>query len=310
MNYRHAYHAGNFADVHKHVFLLALLQYLQKKPTPLCMVDSHAGCGFYDLGGREAQTSLEFKRGIGALLKTSPEHPWLQQYLATVQQWRQEQQHPEGYPGSPVFCQRMRRAQDRHILMELQPEEAATLKRWARAMPCCQVHQRDAWEGLHALLPPAEHRGLVLIDPPYESEQDSLAALVQHLETLLNRWPQGVYLLWLPIKDLRDLQHLQHRLERKSWPAAVKEILLAQLCLYTPDNTLGLNGSALLLINPPWQFAEQAERCQQELWQLLSPNAQGMVLLQPLLKPSANPAAIAPAQAPSSRQQQHRKTRY
>ncbi len=276
MNYRHAYHAGNFADVHKHMFLVALIRYLQRKPTPLVCLDSHAGRGIYDLSTREAQSTLEFRQGVGKICHAEQrEHPWLRDYHQLLQDWRKSTGLVEGYPGSPAWVAQLLRTQDRQILLEKHPEEAEALRQWARHHAQCALHQRDGYEGIYGLIPPREKRGIVLVDPPYESEEDEFSKLIPALARWVRRWPEGVYMLWLPIKEQQQLERIVRFLRQEQWPERIDKVLLAECSVHATDNALALNGSALLLINPPWTFAEEAAVAQQELWSLLSPAGMG-----------------------------------
>ncbi len=276
MNYRHAYHAGNFADVHKHMFLIALIRYLQRKSTPVVCLDSHAGRGVYDLSTREAQSTLEFRQGVGKICHADRlDHPWLRDYHQLLQDWRKSTGLIEGYPGSPAWVAQLLRDQDRQVLLEKQPDEAEALRQWVRQQPRAEVHMRDGYEGVYGLIPPREKRGIVLVDPPYESAEDEYSQLIPSLARWVNRWPDGVYMLWLPVKEQQQLERIARFLRQEDWPDRVERVLLAECSVHATDNALALNGSAVLLVNPPWTFAEEATAAQAELWSLLSPDRRG-----------------------------------
>ena len=272
MNYRHAFHAGSFADVHKHALLIGLLRLLQKKETPLCYFDTHAGQGFYDLSRSPAQRTLEFRSGIGPLMKAARvNHPWLEDRLQAVRDLRKAQGNVELYPGSPALAYALQRPQDRSVLMELHPEDVATLKTWAHRRAHVEVHWRDAYEGIPALVPPREHRGLVLIDPPYEEERDDWKSLQSLLQAVIRRWPIGVFALWYPIKQQSQVDRFIKTILQRGMPGFVT----CELSIQPTDTPLGLNGSGMMVFNPPWTFADEAARCQQELWSRLSPDGRG-----------------------------------
>jgi 23S rRNA (adenine2030-N6)-methyltransferase len=254
MNYRHAFHAGNHADVLKHVALLALCDALTVKPAPLFAVDTHAGRGLYALDGNSALRTGEAEGGIARLQAEAPKHPVIARYLAAVKACRTEHGNA-AYPGSPWLLAHALRADDRIAACELQPEEAAQLKTNFARDARVAVHVRDGYTGLKALLPPRigatrYHRGLVLIDPPYEAQLEEFDTAIGALRDSLGRWPQGSYALWYPIKLRRSLQPFYRR--AAALPA--KSVLAAELLVRADDSPLRMNGSGLLLVNPPWQL--------------------------------------------------------
>lgn len=254
MNYRHGFHAGNHADVLKHVVVLALLRKLQAKPAGAFVLDTHGGRGLYALGDdSQAARTGEWRDGIGRLdgLPANPPAP-LADYLATL---RRAAPQPGSYPGSPRLLAAALREQDRLAACELQPEEAEALRGNLRGWPGCAAHARDGYEALSALLPPAEKRGLVLIDPPYEAQLDEFTPIISALKGALARWPQGIYALWYPIKQRVLLRPAMRRLG--NLPA--KSALVIELLVRADDSPLRLNGSGMLILNPPWQFAESMQ---------------------------------------------------
>ncbi|RPE81176.1 23S rRNA (adenine(2030)-N(6))-methyltransferase RlmJ [Vulcaniibacterium tengchongense] len=254
MNYRHAFHAGNHADVLKHVALLALCDALTAKPAPLFALDTHAGRGLYALDADAARRTGEAEGGIGRLLAEAPRQPLLRRYLDAVRACRLAHGRA-AYPGSPWLLAHALREQDRIAACELHPEEADVLRRHFAADPRMAVHERDGYAALKALLPPRTGatryaRGLVLIDPPYEAQLDEFDAVLGALRDALARWPQAVYAVWYPIKLRRALRPFHRR--AAALPA--KSALVAELLVRADDSPLRMNGSGLLLLNPPWQF--------------------------------------------------------
>jgi len=249
MNYRHGFHAGNHADVFKHIVILALLERLQQKPGGLFVLDTHGGRGSYALDAGQAQRTGEWQDGIGRLRRAparpAPPEP-VSRYLSLLQRCVP----PKSYPGSPLLLARTLREQDRLAACELQPEEAEALRRTLHALPRASVHQRDGYEALPALTPPAERRGLVLVDPPYEDQLDEFEPVFDSLRAALQRWPQGVFVLWYPIKQRILLRPPLRRLSQ----LAAKNMVIFELLVRPDDSPLRLNGSGMLVLNPPWQF--------------------------------------------------------
>ncbi len=252
MNYRHAYHAGNFADVHKHAILTLLLGHLRKKDTPFHVLDTHAGIGRYDLSGVEAGKTGEFEGGIARLLGGT-DHPLLSAYLDLVRAENTPGQL-RFYPGSPVLTRAHLRAHDRLTLVELHPEDAATVRDLFQRDRQVIIREEDAYQALRACLPPKERRGLVLVDPPYEVK-DEFQRMVKGLGEALRRWPTGIYALWYPIKSLSEVARFKDELVNFGKPCLTSELMLR-----VPEDETKLNGSGVAVINPPWQFDEQTEQ--------------------------------------------------
>ena len=255
MNYRHTYHAGNFADVFKHTLLIILLAALNRKPTPWCCFDSHAGAGLYDLQGPEARRGGEAAGGIHRLwpLRAAAPVPVAELCAAVtaVNPGLAPGALPRFYPGSPLIAAGRARPQDRLVLAELRSDEAQVLRtrlcRDARAA----IHTRDGYEMLKALTPPAARRGLALLDPAFEQPTE-FVHMLQALRATHRRWPEGVYALWYPRKDAPAAQRFERELRR----VKLHRILLADFRV-APDATPGFNACTMALINPPWQ-SEQA----------------------------------------------------
>lgn len=252
MKYRHAFHAGNFADVHKHVTLLALLAALKRKEKGFLYLETHAGPGAYELS-----SDGESSRGIARLTQDSCDVPELKTYLDQVNAYRRSTQHPHAYPGSPLLAQLALRPQDRAVLIELEAAEAGALERAVQenGPARVRVERGDGFERLKAALPPAERRGLTLIDPPYEEGKQDFARVIDAVSEALRRFATGVIAAWYPIKDERTITawqaQLSHRLER--------EALVAELWLYPRDARVALNGSGLVIVNPPYLVAERMQ---------------------------------------------------
>ena len=254
MNYRHAFHAGNHADVLKHVVLLGLCDALTTKPAACFALDTHGGRGLYKLDGEAAQKTGEAQDGIARLLAEAPRQPAIQRYLAAIKACRQ-QHGAHAYPGSPWLLAHALREQDRIAACELHPEEANVLRDNFAGDARVAVHARDGYSAVKALLPPKHGavkfaRGLVLIDPPYEAQLDEFDTALAAIREALSRWPQGMIALWYPIKLRRALQPFY----RKAAALDAKSALLLELLVRPDDSPLRMNGSGMLLLNAPWQF--------------------------------------------------------
>ncbi len=247
LSYRHAFHAGNFADVHKHAALVLGIEALQRKPAAICVLDAWAGAGAYSLADKAALTE-EWRDGIGKVLEAEEPPAALSSYLGRV---RAANPLPalENYPGSPALAAALLREQDRLVCLELHPTDHRLLKAHFAGNRNVQVHRRDAHEGLPALVPPAEKRGLVLLDPPYERREE-YAEVPATLRRAYRRWPAGSYLLWYPL--LAGNPH--RRMVAGLGAGDIRRILVQELRLF-PDAD-GLRGSGLLWINPPWHVDE------------------------------------------------------
>jgi 23S rRNA (adenine2030-N6)-methyltransferase len=243
MNYRHAFHAGNFADCTKHALLVWLLRALARKPAPFAVLDTHAGAGRYDLSG-EAERTGEWRAGIARLLHEPP--AVLADYVGVVE--------AAGlYPGSPVIARALLRPGDSLMCCELHPEEVAALRREFSADRQVAVHARDGWRALGALLPPqGAKRGLVLIDPPYEAPGEH-GRVVDALATVARRFPAAVVAAWYPIKHRAPVRTL-HEAVRLS---GVRDVVAVELWLREPTDPARLNGNGLLVRNPPFHWEQE-----------------------------------------------------
>jgi 23S rRNA (adenine2030-N6)-methyltransferase len=269
VNYRHAFHAGNFADVHKHIVLLALLEHLHKKPKPFFFLDTHAGRGNYDLRSAEAQRGGESQNGIGRIRKKNPPLAGLERYLSIIGLTEKT------YPGSPLIAAEMLRENDRAVFVEKQPDEAAELKSVVGYRKHVSVLTDDGYAALKAHLPPKENRGLVLIDPPYENDTE-FADVTRALLAAIARWPNGIYCVWYPLKP----GNAHQRLHRSLTDAGIKKILALELNILPSDSPLGLNGSGLVIVNPPYQLDEQMRELLPQLHRALATENTGGVRVE------------------------------
>jgi 23S rRNA (adenine2030-N6)-methyltransferase len=243
MNYRHAYHAGNFADCMKHALLIALLGALRRKPAPFAVLDTHAGIGAYDLAGAQASRTNEAREGILRVLDADP--PALADYAALVRALGL-------YPGSPAIIRALLRPGDLLIACELHDEDGALLKRRFARDRQVQVHHRDGYEAIRALLPPRApagllRRGLVLIDPPFERE-DEFARIAAALPIARHKLPGGILAAWYPIKHRAPVREFHEALRA----GPLRDVIAAEFFLREPTDPARLNGCGLLIVAPPF----------------------------------------------------------
>jgi len=269
MNYRHLYHAGNFADVFKHILLVALIQSLQRKPKPICYIETHAGSGFYDLTSVEAQKNTEFREGVSKIWKMRDTPEIVTAYQTIIRQFNQKA-GLHFYPGSPAIVKALLRTHDRMWLCELQEDEANQLQQLFIHEKQIKVFQQEGYQALKAWLPPTERRGLVFIDPPFEKDTE-FNDIINGLKAAYQRWQTGVYAIWYPIKSRTEVTQFHQSLSRMS----IQKILIAELCIYPDDIPIRFNGTGLVIINPPWQFDEQLQTLLPWLWSQLAVAQQG-----------------------------------
>jgi 23S rRNA (adenine2030-N6)-methyltransferase len=244
MNYRHAYHAGNFADCFKHALLIALLDSFARKPTPYFVLDTHAGTGWYDLDNGQARRTAEADIGIRRVLQGRP--PVLGRYVRLVEQLGL-------YPGSPALIRATLRESDRLVCCELHPEDVKALKRRFRGDPQVEVHDRSGWEVLGALLPPRERRGLIFIDPPFEA-RDEFFVLAEGLCRGHCRFGHGVFAAWYPIKQMAAVRGFHADLAS----LGIRDVIAVELHLRATTVPDRLDGCGLIVVNAPYQFDEHA----------------------------------------------------
>ena len=267
MNYRHSYHAGNFADVLKHAVLAQIITYLKRKDQAFRVIDTHAGIGIYDLSSNEAQKTGEWRDGVGRIIaaKLSPDlnaflAPWLQA-VKTL--------NPDGgirhYPGSPKLTRLLLRKQDRLTAIELHPDDARQLRQVFEGDFQVRVIELDGWLALGGHLPPKEKRGLVLIDPPFEADGE-YDRLIDGLARATRRFPGGTYMLWHPIKADSPLAAFDKKLIALGRPRTLSVRVLARDNKTAP----GLNGSGLVIVNPPFTLEVELKTVLPELARLLA----------------------------------------
>ncbi|WP_062768534.1 23S rRNA (adenine(2030)-N(6))-methyltransferase RlmJ [Sphingopyxis terrae] len=247
MNYRHSFHAGNSADVVKHSLLIAIVRALQQKPGALTLIDTHAGCGLYDLGGEEARRTGESKKGV--LRAIADPNPLLDDYCAAVRAVNTGVE-PRFYPGSPRFLAQLLRPQDFLILNEKHPEDAYAL-RGAMRDTSAAVHQRDGYEFWLAMLPPRTARGVVVVDPPYE-QADERARITATLAAAHRKWAHGVMVIWYPLKD--RAMHVRWKAQLRK--LGIRKFLVVEHWLYDSDQPDIYNGAGLFIVNPPYAFTQ------------------------------------------------------
>jgi 23S rRNA (adenine2030-N6)-methyltransferase len=276
MNYRHAYHAGNFADVMKHAILALVIAGLKRKDTPFFALDTHAGIGAYDLEAPQAGKTGEYLNGIARVLEAPRPPAGLEPFLAVVRSWNAGGMLRR-YPGSPELMRGLMRAQDRMALVELHPEDVETLRARFHGDRRVGIHHLDGYTAAKGLLPPPERRGLVLMDPPFEvkNEFERLLAALRRARKL---WPTGIYLAWYPIKGREAVDAFLGEVAAQGGPQA----LAAELLLRPAVDPFKLNGSGLLVINPPWQLRETLEEILPWLAAIMAPET-GSAEIRPVV---------------------------
>ena len=267
MNYRHGFHAGNFADVIKHIVLVRILVHLQDKPAAFRVIDSHAGAGPYDLTGDEAQRGGEWLTGIARVMQarfSQTTLPLLAPYLDIVRAFN-PQPELKAYPGSPLIARALLRPQDRLTACEVEPAARKRLIDALRRDIQARVVDLDGWVALPAFVPPNERRGLVLIDPPYEAK-DEFERIAAGFAAAFAKWPTGSYLLWYPAKSRRATDHLARHVARLAGTGASPATSLRLEFSVAPQAAdAGLTSAGLLLVNPPWRLATELKAILPEL---------------------------------------------
>jgi 23S rRNA (adenine2030-N6)-methyltransferase len=272
MNYRHAFHAGGFADVIKHIVLVRMLTYLQDKPAAFRVIDTHAGAGVYDLTGEEARRGGEWLTGIARVMQarfSERAMPLVAPYLDIVRAFNTGRDL-KAYPGSPLIARALLRPQDRLTACEVEPKARKRLIEALRRDTQARVVDLDGWMALPAFVPPKERRGLVLIDPPYE-QPDEFERLALALATAHRKWPTGIYALWYPIKNLRETAAFARRIAA----SGIARVLRAELMLARTDSER-LGGSGLIVVNPPWRLEQELSVLMPALAQALGAAAAGI----------------------------------
>ena len=254
MNYRHAFHAGNFADVVKHAVLCRLLTHLIAKEKPFRVIETHAGAGLYDLAGDAASRTQEWQGGIGRLLDcplSGEAARLLEPYLTRIRV-ENKTGAVARYPGSPLIARTFCRADDRMIFCERHAEEYAALKHNLGDERRANAMEIDGWTALKAYLPPKERRGLVLVDPPFE-ESDEFERLREGLAEGIQRWPSGIFLLWYPVKNEHEVRQFERRISRLEIP----KILRIEFAIDKPQAQGPLVACGMIVVNPPWTLEKE-----------------------------------------------------
>lgn len=273
LSYLHSFHAGNFADVLKHLISSEILNYLTQKDKPFFYLDTHSGSGGYSLQHRESQKTLEFKNGIGKLWQIQDPIPEIETYLGLVNRFDKDGKH-QLYPGSPWFAQQILRDYDRAALYDLHPREFETLKNNFAGDRRIKTHQSDGFHACISQLPPKEKRGYILMDPPYEVKQDYQTAA----DTLIKahkKFATGTYALWYPVVDRYRIKQLHKELA----DSGIRNIQVFELGIQK-DQEKGMTSSGMLIINPPWTLKAKMEKALPWLVQQLAPDTGRHQILQ------------------------------
>jgi 23S rRNA (adenine2030-N6)-methyltransferase len=282
MNYRHAFHAGGFADVIKHIVLVRMLTYLQDKPAAFRVIDTHAGAGLYDLTSDEAQRGGEWLTGIARLMQarfSETTLPLIKPYLDIVRAFN-PQRELAAYPGSPLIARALLRPQDRLTACEVEPKARKSLIDALRRDTQARVVDLDGWMALPAFVPPNERRGLVLIDPPYE-QKDEFERLAGGFAEAFTKWPTGSYLLWYPVKSRRATDNLaRHVAELAGAAAPAGKCLRLEFSVAPQSAGTALTSAGLLIVNPPWTLAGELKAILPELEKPLGQGGAGRFRLE------------------------------
>ena len=273
MNYRHIFHAGNFADVLKHSIFTLLLEKFLEKDKPFCVLDSHAGLGQYPLNSQPALKTGEAKSGIMNFMTQANLSPHFNPYLDCIRSFNTHSQ--DGlpvihYPGSPMIAQHFLRPTDRLLACELQPDDYILLDKACRPYKNIKTFKNDAFKWLNGELPPLEKRALILIDPPYEDAME-LKKIVKQMRLLVPKFSHGVYAIWYPIKTYYNIEHFHRALVQ----ASGQPVLFAELCLHPCTDPNRLNGCGMAIINPPWQLEDKLKKMLPQLLDCFSRKGYG-----------------------------------
>jgi 23S rRNA (adenine2030-N6)-methyltransferase len=282
MNYRHAFHAGGFADVIKHIVLVRMLNYLQDKQAAFRVIDTHAGAGVYDLTGEEASRGGEWLTGIGRIMQarfSETAMPLMKPYLDIVRAFN-PQAPLKTYPGSPLIARALLRPQDRLTACEVEPKARKLLIDALRRDTQARVVDLDGWTALPAFVPPKERRGLVLIDPPYE-QKDEFERLAGGFAEAFAKWPTGSYLLWYPVKSRRATDDLaRHVAQSVADGTPPGKCLRLEFSVAPQMAGAGLTSAGLLIVNPPWTLMGELKTILPELEKPLGQGGAGRFRLE------------------------------
>ncbi len=253
LSYRHAFHAGNFADVLKHAVLTNVLEYMTRKDKGYTYIDSHSGAGMYQLTEEYAQKTGEYKQGIAKLINNDDIPEALEEYIALIQSFNQAEEL-KLYPGSPAVAKEFSRRQDSAHLFELHSTDINYLTEFCQRWSKSHVKQSDGYQGILSLLPPPSRRGVVLIDPPYELKED-YAKAVKTIISAYKKFATGTYILWYPVVK----RELIDKMREQFIASDVKNVLQVEFCMQKDTDAYGMTGTGLFIVNPPWQLTQQLE---------------------------------------------------
>lgn len=261
MNYRHIYHAGNFADIFKHLLLTMTLGYLQNKDKPLFALDAFGGLGLYDLNADAAQRTLEYAEGVENFMASVFSNPDLQDFQRVLRPYWEDRT----YPGSPLLIAQSLRPQDRGFANELHPEDFATLKSNLRGFKTFKSLHLDAYDAIRGALPPPEKRGLILVDPPFE-KKDEFEILARQIEEWQKRFATGCYMIWYPIKA----HSATHELFEAAKQLGFSRVWVGEFLKFPRNKPDSFNGCGVMILNTPFQIPERVEALAEELRQSLN----------------------------------------
>ena len=257
LSYRHAFHAGNFADVLKHSVLSLILDYMTRKEKGFCYIDSHSGAGMYQLADAYAQKTGEYKDGIAKIINDEDAPESLEPYLSLIKSLNlshDKSSELEVYPGSPGIAKAFVRRQDSSHLFELHSTDIQHLEDFCQRWRKVFVKQSDGYKGVLGLLPPPSRRGVVLIDPPYELKEDYQKA-VKTIIKAYSKFSTGTYILWYPVVKRELVEEMQQAFKA----SAIKNVLQVEFCMAADTDEYGMTGTGLFIVNPPWQLTTQLE---------------------------------------------------
>ena len=254
LSYRHAFHAGNFADVLKHSVLTLVLEYMTRKEKGFYYIDSHSGAGMYQLADEYAQKTGEYKDGIAKLIEQQDLPEALEPYIDLVKDLNREEAELSLYPGSPGIARQFTRRQDSAHLFELHPTDIEHLKEYSQRWNKSHVKQSDGYQGVLGLVPPPNRRGVVLIDPPYELKEDYLKA-VRTIVNAYKKFATGTYILWYPVVKRELVEQMQNAFTKSD----VRNVVQVEYCQKADTTEYGMTGTGLFIVNPPWQLSQQLE---------------------------------------------------
>ena len=254
LSYRHAFHAGNFADVLKHSVLTLVLEYITRKEKGFYYIDSHSGAGMYQLADEYAQKTGEYKDGIAKLIEQQDLPEALEPYIDLVKDLNREEAELSLYPGSPGIARQFTRRQDSAHLFELHPTDIEHLKEYSQRWNKSHVKQSDGYQGVLGLVPPPNRRGVVLIDPPYELKEDYLKA-VRTIVNAYKKFATGTYILWYPVVKRELVEQMQSAFTKSD----VRNVVQVEYCQKADTTEYGMTGTGLFIVNPPWQLSQQLE---------------------------------------------------